>query len=304
MLNCRHEKSPVSRTDRGRGRRPDWRPIRSARGPDRCAHVPVSGRLGDPDRLRVRRRHLAGAPRRRSGDAAEFASRRGDVPALLARRHPARLHRPTTTATSTCTSSRRRAARRRASPIIRWATWCWAGIRTAGASCSPRAARAAGSGTTSSTWSAVDGGLPEKLPIPYGEFGAFSPDGRQFAYMPMSQDFRTWKRYRGGWSPDLWLFDLQTFASRNLTSNPANDAQPMWVNDTIYFLSDRGRVPRNNIWAYDVSNGRDPPGHVADGLRHHLPFAGRRRTSSTRRAGGCTCSTSRQSRRPKCRSRS
>jgi tricorn protease len=102
----------------------------------------------------------------------------------------------------------------------------------------------------------VDGGLPEKLPIPYGEFGAFSPDGRQFVYMPMSQDFRTWKRYRGGWSPDLWLFDLQTFASRNLTSNPANDAQPMWVNDTIYFLSDRGRVPRNNIWAYDVSNGR------------------------------------------------
>ena len=49
----------------------------------------------------------------------------------------------------------------------------------------------------------LDGGLPEKLPVPYGEFGAYSPDGKQFVYMPMSQDFRNWKRYRGGWAPDL-----------------------------------------------------------------------------------------------------
>ena len=67
----------------------------------------------------------------------------------------------------------------------------------------------------------VDGGLPEKLPVPYGEFGAYSPDGQQFVYMPMSQDFRNWKRYRGGWAPDLWIFDLKSFAARNITNNPA-----------------------------------------------------------------------------------
>lgn len=100
------------------------------------------------------------------------------------------------------------------------------------------------------------GGLPEKLPVPYGEFGAFSKDGRQFVYMPQSQDFRTWKRYRGGWAPDLWLFDLQTMASRNLTNNPANDAQPMWRGNTVYFLSDRDKIERNNIWALDTTNGR------------------------------------------------
>jgi tricorn protease len=100
------------------------------------------------------------------------------------------------------------------------------------------------------------GGLPEKLPVPYGEFGAFSRDGRQFVYMPQSQDFRTWKRYRGGWAPDLWLFDLQTMASRNLTNNPANDAQPMWRGNTVYFLSDRDKIGRNNIWALDTGNGR------------------------------------------------
>jgi len=31
----------------------------------------------------------------------------------------------------------------------------------------------------------LDGGLPEKLPVPYGEFGAYSPDASRFVYMPM-----------------------------------------------------------------------------------------------------------------------
>jgi tricorn protease len=102
----------------------------------------------------------------------------------------------------------------------------------------------------------LDGGLPEKLPVPYGEFGAFAANGTDFVYMPMSQDFRTWKRYRGGWAPDLWLFNLKTFASRNLTNDPANDAQPMWHGSTIYFVSDRGTTQRNNIWALDVAAGK------------------------------------------------
>jgi len=101
----------------------------------------------------------------------------------------------------------------------------------------------------------LDGGLPERLPVPYGEFATFSPDGTRLVYMPMSQDFRNWKRYRGGWAPDLWLFDLKTFASRNITNNPANDAQPMWRGNTIYFISDRGASQRNNIWAQDLATG-------------------------------------------------
>ena len=101
----------------------------------------------------------------------------------------------------------------------------------------------------------VSGGLPEKLPVPYGEFGAFSPDGQQFAYMPQSQDFRTWKRYRGGWAPDIWTFDLKSFASKNITKNDAIDAQPMWHGSTIYFMSDRGASQRENIWACDTRTG-------------------------------------------------
>jgi tricorn protease len=102
----------------------------------------------------------------------------------------------------------------------------------------------------------LEGGVPEKLPVPYGEFGAIAPNGTDFVYMPMSLDFRTWKRYRGGWTPDLWLFNLKTYTSRNLTNDPANDAQPMWHGNTIYFVSDRGPTQRNNIWALDVASGK------------------------------------------------
>ena len=116
----------------------------------------------------------------------------------------------------------------------------------------------------------LDGGLPEKLPVPYGEFGAFSPDGASFVYMPMSQDFRNWKRYRGGWAPDLWLFDLKTFAARNITNNPANDAQPMWFRNTIYFISDRGAEQRNNIWAEDMATGAARQVTQLRRLRHHV----------------------------------
>jgi tricorn protease len=97
-------------------------------------------------------------------------------------------------------------------------------------------------------------GLPEKLPVPYGEFGAISPDGELLAYMPRSRDFRTWKRYRGGWAPEIWLFNLRDNSSRNITVSDANDAHPMWHGRTLYFLSDRGANLRHNIWAYDLDS--------------------------------------------------
>ena len=98
----------------------------------------------------------------------------------------------------------------------------------------------------------VTGGLPEALPVPYGEFGSISPDGATLAYMPLSRDFRTWKRYRGGTAPEIWLFDLGDFQARNLTRNDANDGQPMWHGSTLYFLSDRDDNLRANIWAYEL----------------------------------------------------
>lgn len=98
----------------------------------------------------------------------------------------------------------------------------------------------------------VQGGLPEKLPLPYGEFGSIAPDGKTLAYIMISRDFRTWKRYRGGMAPDIWLFDLEELTSKKVTHGDSNDAHPMWRGQTLYFLSDRDENRRANIWAYDT----------------------------------------------------
>lgn len=101
----------------------------------------------------------------------------------------------------------------------------------------------------------AEGGMAEKLPVPYGEFGAISPDGNTIAYTPKTRSNRTWKRYRGGMAPDIWLFDLESYESENITDNPANDELPMWNGETVYFLSDQGENQRYNIWAYNNETG-------------------------------------------------
>lgn len=100
------------------------------------------------------------------------------------------------------------------------------------------------------------GGLSGKLPVPYGEFGMISPDGKWLAFTMKSRAFRHWKGYRGGWAPDIWLFNLKTYESKNITHNKDNDEQPMWHGDKIYYRSDAGPNERYNIWVYDLKTGK------------------------------------------------
>jgi tricorn protease len=101
---------------------------------------------------------------------------------------------------------------------------------------------------------AKDGGLPEALPIPYAEFGALSPDGKFLAYLPVSTDFRTWKRYRGGMVSEIWVFDLEKKTAFRLPSEGgSNDSMPMWHGGKLYFMSDRDGQKRNNIWSFDLN---------------------------------------------------
>ncbi len=88
-------------------------------------------------------------------------------------------------------------------------------------------------------WVPADGGDEQALPVPETGGGMLSPDNRYFVYTPIDREFRTWKRTRGGRAQDVWLFDLQQNSSLQLTNNRATDNQPMWVNDAIYFTSDR-----------------------------------------------------------------
>ncbi len=96
------------------------------------------------------------------------------------------------------------------------------------------------------------GGLSEKLPIAYGEYGSFSPDGKQIAFNERSVLNDTWKRYRGGSNGSIWIFDLETLASTNITNTDAGCELPMWYGDRIYYMSDRGTEQRDNLWMYDI----------------------------------------------------
>jgi tricorn protease len=84
-----------------------------------------------------------------------------------------------------------------------------------------------------------DGGLPQRLPLPMGAEGAYSPDGSRVAYVPLQRAFTTWKRYRGGRATAVWLATLQTSRIEKVPRDTSNDFNPMWVGDTVYFLSDR-----------------------------------------------------------------
>ncbi len=98
----------------------------------------------------------------------------------------------------------------------------------------------------------IEGGLPEKLPIPYGEFASYSPDGNKIAYTNKTRAFRTWKRYLGGTAPDIWIFDLKNKTSEYAIESIHNNEFPMWHGKIIYFLSDRSTNQRFNIWKYNT----------------------------------------------------
>ncbi len=98
----------------------------------------------------------------------------------------------------------------------------------------------------------ADGGLPVKLPMPTSGAGDFSPDGTRMIYSPLFRDFRTWKRYSGGWAQDLYIFDLASAALTPVAHSVRTERDPMWIGGAIYFVSDRDGTL--NLYRYDVAS--------------------------------------------------
>ena len=94
------------------------------------------------------------------------------------------------------------------------------------------------------------GGTPKRLPVPRASLTSFSPDGGKIAYIETSQEFRTWKRYRGGWSLPIALYDLKNNTYEELPKTDGMDLFPMWHDNTIYFISDRDGVM--NLYSYEL----------------------------------------------------
>ena len=101
----------------------------------------------------------------------------------------------------------------------------------------------------------AEGGFPEKLPVPYGELGAFSPDGARLAYITKITENYPFKRYEGGLSSDIIIADLEAGSFERVTEYRGTDGKPAWAGDRVYFVSDRGPEVRLNIWSYDPATG-------------------------------------------------
>ena len=96
----------------------------------------------------------------------------------------------------------------------------------------------------------INGSFPEKLPLPWGYEGAYSPDGTRLAYVPMRRAFSVWKHYRGGDTTPIWLASLSESRTEKVPRENSNDYNPLWIGGKVYFLSDRdGPV---TLFSYDT----------------------------------------------------
>ena len=97
----------------------------------------------------------------------------------------------------------------------------------------------------------VGGGFPTRLAIPNASKAQISPDGKTTAYVPLSEAFNQWKRYRGGTTARILLFDNATHAVEQVPQPPGrcNDTDPMWVGGRLVFRSDR--EGEFNLYAFD-----------------------------------------------------
>ncbi len=103
------------------------------------------------------------------------------------------------------------------------------------------------------------GGFEEPMPMPRAFSGTYSPDGKQFAYEEISTAFipewyemSMWRHYRGGRTHPISVMDLASNAVQKLPWQNSNDTDPMWVGNTVYFLSDRNYT--RNLFSYDVAS--------------------------------------------------
>jgi tricorn protease len=96
----------------------------------------------------------------------------------------------------------------------------------------------------------LTGALPERLPVPRAQAGAISPDGQSVAYQLVRPWETEMRNYRGGQNQPIRVLNLQTDSVMKLPWVDSRDQQPVWLGNTIYFISDRDWT--NNLWAYDT----------------------------------------------------
>lgn len=99
------------------------------------------------------------------------------------------------------------------------------------------------------------GALPTTLPPPEVFHGVLSPDGDAIAYVELPPPTATWKRYRGGQTQPVMMFDLVSMETTTVPFENDNCSCPCWGSDgSVYFISDRSGSC--NIWSYAPATGK------------------------------------------------
>jgi len=100
----------------------------------------------------------------------------------------------------------------------------------------------------------MEGGTPKALQFPSGSEVSYSPDGAKIAYVPFIHWQEAWKRYRGGQTLPIWIGQLSDSKVKEIPRKNSNDRNPMWVQNDIYFISDR--TGPTGIYCYDTGTGQ------------------------------------------------
>ncbi|MDD8016107.1 MAG: hypothetical protein PHX45_10480, partial [Acidobacteriota bacterium] len=85
----------------------------------------------------------------------------------------------------------------------------------------------------------LDGSAPERFPLDRGVLCAFSQDGKKILYCRRGDEEYYWKRYKGGRYQDIWMYDFETKAFTPVSDYVGKNSYPMWIGETMYFVSDR-----------------------------------------------------------------
>jgi tricorn protease len=98
----------------------------------------------------------------------------------------------------------------------------------------------------------IRGGFPARLPMPRVYAMSLSPDGGRVAYTQQYEVTSRWKGYRGGMASRIRIMRLADLAEVAIPQpqGGCNDHDPCWMDDVIYFRSDRsGEL---NLFCYDT----------------------------------------------------
>lgn len=94
----------------------------------------------------------------------------------------------------------------------------------------------------------IDGGYPEQLMQAVAFEGDLSSDGKRLAYRPNNMAYSGssgWRLHRGGSTPPVWIIDLEKQQLEKIPHPNANEFNPFWLANSVYFLSDRDNTAVN-----------------------------------------------------------